>query len=29
MAIAGFMLGGAVRVDWQLLRQAMRLLFDF
>jgi len=29
VAIAGFLVGNAVRVDWELLRRAMSLLFDF
>jgi hypothetical protein len=29
VAIAGFLLGNTVRVDWELLRRAMSLLFDF
>jgi len=29
VAIAGFLLGNAVRADWELLRWAIGLLFDF
>jgi len=29
VAIAGFLLGNAARMDWELLRRAMSLLFDF
>jgi len=29
VAIAGFLLGFAVRVDWGLLRRALGLLLDF
>ncbi|HLG52886.1 MAG TPA: hypothetical protein VI339_03145 [Steroidobacteraceae bacterium] len=28
VAIVGFLLGNAVRMDWELLQRAMSLLFD-